>query len=402
LPEISTAIDVQTSYVRNSGKGFQLFENSPSEHQYDTATATLTQSDTSQGSKGTSLIGGQNFNFYQIHFHTPSENTIDGVNMAMEAQFVHQLPDENLVAPQATYHRMAVIALMYKLGTASECNTFLSYFWTLFPNTVGYVAYPDDGKKLDFNQMLSMELSQGYYHWMGSLTTPPCTEGVSWNLIASPEMMCQAQVDKLTTALAATQALSFNNRVTQSLNHRVVTEMAPVTDISSLLTQQQWSNGIETAMGQGFLTQIMAKNFLLVAKDMEAADNKADMIDKINIFDATLKDIVDGSADGTLSRVPNQRIMTQFSDVQRLWKDLKSLLEDNIDLVRSSTGDIDGDILMNLYRYNLPTLRSYDVAAERYKNAAKVAGAAVSILRVDIASRQRMLTQKWISWLSQR
>jgi len=85
-----------------------------------------------------------------------------------------------------------------------------------------------EGTVLDFNSKLTHELGQGYYHWLGSLTTPPCTEGVSWNLLRAKETVCQAQVDKLVQALERTQAgIGFNNRVVQPLNHRVVTVTGP-------------------------------------------------------------------------------------------------------------------------------------------------------------------------------
>merc|ERR1711915_1174493 len=81
------------------------------------------------------------------------------------------------------------------------------------------------GGNFDLNQKLREELAHGYYHWYGSLTTPPCTEGVSWNLLKVRERVCQRQLDKLKEALGKTQAnIEFNNRVTQPLNHRIVTE----------------------------------------------------------------------------------------------------------------------------------------------------------------------------------
>jgi hypothetical protein len=107
---------------------------------------------------------------------------------------------------------------MYELG---ECNTFLDYFWADFTENKGVAAY--DGEALDFNEKLSAALAEGYYHWYGSLTTPPCTEGVSWNLLKVRQTVCQRQVDTLKAALGATQhGLEFNNRVPQPLNHRVV------------------------------------------------------------------------------------------------------------------------------------------------------------------------------------
>ena len=115
LPEISTDIDAAPHYVSNTGSGFQLFETTPTESMI----ANGTFIDTIEGSsKGESWVGGQKFLFYQMHWHTPSENTIDGRSFPLEAScctthehdhlsdhtsslsqahFVHQLDDPMLV-----------------------------------------------------------------------------------------------------------------------------------------------------------------------------------------------------------------------------------------------------------------------------------------------------------------
>jgi hypothetical protein len=111
-----------------------------------------------------------------------------------------------------------VIGLLYEDG---PCNEFLDNFWNMFPTNKGHAEYT--GAALDFNAKLAASLAEGYYHWFGSLTTPPCTEGVSWNLLKARQTVCPRQVDALKAALGATQhGIEFNNRVPQPLNHRVV------------------------------------------------------------------------------------------------------------------------------------------------------------------------------------
>jgi len=212
VPAISTHISAALEYVINTGHGAQLFATHPATH--DLVRGEVQVMADGQP-KGYSMINGAKYNFYQVHWHTPSENTIDGEEFPLEAHFVHQLDDSNLVGG---YHRLAVIGLLYELG---ECNTFLDYFWADFTENKGVAAY--EGEALDFNAKLSAALAEGYYHWYGSLTTPPCTEGVSWNLLKVRQTVCQRQVDVLKAALGATQnGLEFNNRVPQPLNHRVV------------------------------------------------------------------------------------------------------------------------------------------------------------------------------------
>merc|ERR1719238_109953 len=212
-PTIETRISAVLKYVKNTGYALQLFETSPATHELNQDGEVHVMAEGQP--KGYSMINGAKYNFYQVHWHTPSENTVDGQSFPLEAHFVHQLDDPALVGG---YHRLAVIGLIYELG---ECNTFLDYFWDTFPGTKGTAAY--DGVALDFNAKLSAALAEGYYHWYGSLTTPPCTEGVSWNLLKVRQTVCQAQVDVMKAALAEEQyGIDFNNRVTMPLNHRVV------------------------------------------------------------------------------------------------------------------------------------------------------------------------------------
>jgi carbonic anhydrase len=228
-----TSLDTKVSYLANKGHGFQLFETHPHRHAF--LAGEVSPVNTGASAKGFSMMGGDKYNFYEVHWHTPSENTIDGESFAMEANFIHQLDDASL---QGTFHRFAVIALLYELGSDSECNRVLNQFWAQFPDHKGYVTYR--GENPDFNQNLNEEILHGYYHWMGSLSVPPCTEGVSWNLLKVQEKVCQAQVDKLAMALSTTQAgIAFNNRATQPLYHRIVTEMAWVAILDTFSEQKQ-------------------------------------------------------------------------------------------------------------------------------------------------------------------
>ena len=86
-------------------------------------------------------------------------------------------------------------------------------------------------------ELLTPALATGYYHYTGSLTTPPCTEGVDWNLAKGALGVCQAQVDRLKAGIASVQeGVDINNRAVQELHQRDVT-MTPPQAMPNLLVR---------------------------------------------------------------------------------------------------------------------------------------------------------------------
>jgi len=160
-------------------------------------------------------LRGERFGFAQAHWHTPSENTIDGVHSILEGHFVHKLEGGTA---------LAVLAVLFEL--TDECDNDLAQFWDAFPLELGTAAPLKTVTAASLSTaFIKPLLKTGYYHWSGSLTTPPCSEAVDWALFKGRLPVCQAQVDRLKTALAHTQAgVDINNRVTQPLHQRVITQ----------------------------------------------------------------------------------------------------------------------------------------------------------------------------------
>ena len=149
----------------------------------------------------TLTVNGRTYTLKQFHFHVPSENQIKGRTFPMEAHFVHL--DEN--------KQPLVLAVLYEAG---RTNNRLSSIWNAMPMTAGKV-------KLDqpFNASSLLPRNLQYYRFAGSLTTPPCTEGVSWLVLKTYDHIDQAQAGKFTRAIG-----SHNSRPVQPLNARVVIE----------------------------------------------------------------------------------------------------------------------------------------------------------------------------------
>merc|ERR1740115_181948 len=142
----------------------------------------------------------------------------------------------------------------------------------------------------------------------------------------------------------------------------------------------------------------MSKDFLFVAKGLSVDVMKADMNVNVKLFDDSLKALMYGGTitgqAGTVAATPTQRVLNQWYDVQFKWVSLRRLLDDNVDTVRNAiTGATNYPILERVYFENLPTLLSSDEATAMYMDAARVNNMIVPSLRVQIAGRQRMLSQ---------
>ena len=145
-------------------------------------------------------IDGRVYSLLQFHFHAPSENRIHGTEFPIEAHFVHLGPDGDL----------AVIAVMFLAG---EHNAALAQVWKHLPRRAG--------EKHVFDPPVApaalLPKARDYYRFNGSLTTPPCTEGVIWLVMKAPVSASAEQIAALAETLRGP-----NNRPVQPRNARVV------------------------------------------------------------------------------------------------------------------------------------------------------------------------------------
>ena len=146
------------------------------------------------------VVDGIKFELKQFHFHTPSENRINGRSFPLEAHFVHADEHGNL----------AVVALMFKYG---KTNKILEKIWKTMPEKEGKKSLTM--KAQDVKHLLPK--NREYYRYNGSLTTPPCSEGVRWLVLKHPVTVSKAQVQKFAKIMG-----HDNNRPVQPLNARVI------------------------------------------------------------------------------------------------------------------------------------------------------------------------------------
>jgi carbonic anhydrase len=129
-----------------------------------------------QGS--TVTINGKKYALLQFHFHTPSEHNINDKASAMELHLVHRNEAGQL----------AVVGIMLSQGLA---NPLIAEIWKQIPD-IGETNTVSD-RLINASNLLPSKKS--YFSYMGSLTTPPCTEGVSWNLFLEPITVSKEQVE---------------------------------------------------------------------------------------------------------------------------------------------------------------------------------------------------------------
>lgn len=151
------------------------------------------------GSKAT--IDGKAFELISLDFHTPSEHYMDGSPYPMEAHLFHRGPKGEIAA----------IAVMIKLGAA---NATVDKIWSHIPASAGREGVGENGAVISAYDLLPA--SPGYYSYEGSLTAPPCTEGVNWLVMQQPIEISQEQL------VAFQSAFPHNARPLQKLNERVV------------------------------------------------------------------------------------------------------------------------------------------------------------------------------------
>lgn len=153
------------------------------------------------GAGSTIAVMGRKFELVQMHFHRPSEERVDGMAFDMVVHLVHKDLDNQL----------AVIAILLEQGKEQPV---IQSIWNNMPLEVNQEVTPTVA--IDLNRLLPE--NRAYWTYMGSLTTPPCTEDVMWIVFKQPVPVSEDQV-------AIFSRLYRNNaRPIQPPNNRLVKE----------------------------------------------------------------------------------------------------------------------------------------------------------------------------------
>ena len=154
-------------------------------------------------------IDGTHYQLLQFHFHAPSEHTVAGKPFDMEMHLVHENEEGNL----------AVVGLLIESGRHHPAFDSITAYLPSAPLEIQRIenAIIDLNLMLSPNKQITDEAVKAFpntYRYNGSLTTPPCSEGVKWIVLTTPVEMSESQI-------AAFKAIIHdNNRPVQPLNGR--------------------------------------------------------------------------------------------------------------------------------------------------------------------------------------
>ncbi|MGE0742406.1 MAG: carbonic anhydrase [Hyphomonadaceae bacterium] len=144
-------------------------------------------------------IGSDSYNFAQFHFHSPAEHTLDRRAYPAELHFVHR----------NEHGQLAVLGVFIEEGGENDA---LAALLAAEPTSQG----DEFATHLQVNLMALLPPDRAYFAYAGSLTTPPCSEGVRWNVLRTPITASAGQIAKLREALGA------SSRHPQPINERTV------------------------------------------------------------------------------------------------------------------------------------------------------------------------------------
>ncbi|XP_062193577.1 alpha carbonic anhydrase 7-like [Phragmites australis] len=167
-----------------------------------------------KGGNGELTIQGKEYTLQQVHWHAPSEHTVNGTGFEAEMHMLHEDPSK----------ARAVVSVLFstKAGRPSKLLTDLEPY---FKRLAGKENAQEEVKG-PIDPAAWIDKASGYYRYDGSLTTPPCTEGVIWTIMSKVANASKEQIDLLKSV---SKPAKSNARPAQKINSRVVRYYEPGT-----------------------------------------------------------------------------------------------------------------------------------------------------------------------------
>lgn len=162
------------------------------------------------GNAGAFRLNGKNYSLVQMHWHSPSEHQLDGKRLDAELHLVHKAVDGEV----------SVIAVLYRYG---HPDPLLSRIQSKLEQLNAVHSSSNKPAQLTIGTITTKQIrkhSRKYYRYVGSFSTPPCTEGVIWNILGKVRSISREQVKELKAPLIF--GCKRNARPAQPLNGRKI------------------------------------------------------------------------------------------------------------------------------------------------------------------------------------
>ncbi|PUZ51848.1 hypothetical protein GQ55_6G223700 [Panicum hallii var. hallii] len=164
-----------------------------------------------RGDAGSLVVNGTAYRLRQLHWHSPTEHTVGGRRYDMELHLVHESAE----------NKAAVVGVLYEVGDAPD--PFLRALEPAIRRIADRQDKEEDVGTVDPRRARGR--ASVYYRYMGSLTTPPCTEGVIWTVVKRVRTVSKYQLELLREAVH--DDMEKNARPLQAVNDRDISIFRP-------------------------------------------------------------------------------------------------------------------------------------------------------------------------------
>jgi len=215
-PEWETCLrGSKQSPVQLSSDQASVIPEEPLQFDYKDVSASLVnnghalQVNVAEGSSFTTS-SGKRYRLLQFHAHTPSEHLLDGKEYPMEIHMVHEADDKSF----------AVVGVLVDSPEGAPADVGLAAALKEFPTAINDPK--EFSRKVNPGRWMPAVGKRGYFNYPGSLTTPPCSEGVSWFVMREPIKVSQDQIDHVKQLIGGENARHLPGGAVLPIEGRVI------------------------------------------------------------------------------------------------------------------------------------------------------------------------------------
>ncbi|KAJ0575386.1 putative carbonic anhydrase [Helianthus annuus] len=163
------------------------------------------------GNAGMLRMNGKNYSLIQMHWHAPSEHHLNGLQYAAELHLVHKAVDGET----------SVVAILYRYGHPDPLLSKIQTKLAQLKKAVNSSSQQQQQPQIALGTFTTKQIrkhTRKYYRYVGSFSTPPCTEGIIWNILGKIRSISRSQVEALEAPLIV--GCKHNSRPVQPLHGR--------------------------------------------------------------------------------------------------------------------------------------------------------------------------------------